>query len=53
MESINIHTFLEAVGLLTVAVALLVPFYGTIWEVSKWKYLKEQAAKRAAEEVSQ
>ena len=49
MESITIHTFLEAIGLLTVTTALLVPFYGTIWEVSKWRYLKEAAAKKAAE----
>ena len=49
MTDITYHTFLEGIGALTVATALLVPFYGTIWEVSKARYLKEVAAKKAAE----
>ena len=49
----NHHEFFEAVGMLTVATAILVPFYGTIWELSKAHYLKEQIAKKTAQEIKQ
>ena len=42
------HDFFEAVGMLTVGAAILVPLYGTVWEVSKARYLKEVAAKKEA-----
>lgn len=45
----NHHEFFEAVGMVTVAVAILVPFYGTVWEVSKARYLRQLAAEKAAE----
>lgn len=44
----NHHEFFEAIGMATVAAAVLVPFYGTIWEVSKMRYAKELEAKKAA-----
>lgn len=44
----NHHEFFEAVGMVTVAVVVLVPFYGTVWEVSKARYAKELETKKAA-----
>lgn len=43
------HEFFEAVGMLTVGAAVLVPFYGAVWEISKARYMKEAAAKAAAD----
>ena len=48
MPEFTYHTFLEALGMATVAAAVLVPFYGTIWEVSKMRYAKQLEAKKAA-----
>jgi len=48
MPDVTYHTFLEAIGLITIVFAVLVPFYGTIWEVSKARYAKELEAKKAA-----
>lgn len=53
MESITIHTFLEAIGITTVTCLFIYPVAATVWEMSKYRYLKEQAAKRAAKETSQ
>jgi len=53
MESITIHTFLEAIGITTVTCLLVYPLMATVWDVSKYRYLKAEAAKRAAEEASQ
>lgn len=39
----NIHTILEAIGLTTVGLCVLVPIYGIVWEVSKARYLKQQS----------
>ena len=48
MSEFTYHTFLETIGLVTVVTAVLVPFYGTIWEVSKMRYAKQLEAKKAA-----
>lgn len=34
MENISYHTFLEAIGIVTVAVLVLGPVYGILWDVS-------------------
>lgn len=52
-ESITIHTFLEAIGVATVGCLFIYPVMATVWDISKERYLKEQAAKRAAKEASQ
>ena len=41
----NHHEFFEAVGMLTVGAAVLVPFYGAVWEISKARYLRQLAEK--------
>lgn len=48
MPEFTYHTFLEAIGLVTIVFGILVPFYGTVWEVSKMRYAKELEAKKAA-----
>ena len=53
LESITYHTFLEALGLATVTCLFVYPAAATVWDVSKERYLKERAAKRAAKEASQ
>lgn len=34
MENISYHTFLEAIGIVTVVVLVLGPVYGMIWDAS-------------------
>lgn len=45
LDSLNYHTFLEGIGAVTLAVAVLVPFYGAVWEISKARYLRQLAEK--------
>ena len=44
---------LAALGLATVTCLFFYPVAATVWDVSKERYLKERAAKRAAKEASQ
>jgi hypothetical protein len=46
-ELITFHTFLEAIGIVTVAVLVLGPVYGMLWDVSA-----ARTRRRLAEEKS-
>ena len=50
LESITYHTFLEAIGINVIVCLFLYPVMATVWDVSKARYIKEQAAKAAKEQ---
>lgn len=48
LESITVHTFLEAIGVNVVVALVLYPVMATVWDVSAARYRRERAARDAA-----
>ena len=46
-ELITFHTFLEAIGIVTVAVLVLGPVYGMLWDVSAARTRRRLAEAKA------
>jgi hypothetical protein len=46
LDSLNAHTFLEALGLLALVAVVVTPFYAAVWEISRGRTIRRLAAEK-------